>query len=155
MVNALWPQKKTAITYRKKNKSTLPSSYLDINWVWWSFKRLFSSHNFVITISLSISNFGRFCFIWALFNGNFGCTFSVGDVDGDRLFCCSLFNSSFKCRFTYDWNDFVLLVCFNMGILLLRPVGESAMIRFAWCVDQLYVRSRGRRFAIVATKKIY
>lgn len=109
-----------------------PSSYFDTSCVCCSFKRLFSSHNLVMTMSLSISK-------WATFSNDalvWGCGGSLGlsmiddteDNDGgDRLFCNWLFTSSVRCKLTYDWNDFVLFVCFKIGIEL-RRVGESAIL---------------------------
>lgn len=107
---------------------TSPSSYLDTSCVWCSFNRLFSSHSFVMTISLSISNLGT---LWVIdlacgLGGSFGLSRIGGDIDdsedGERLFCWS----SVKFKLTYDWKDFVLFVCFKIGIEL-RRVGESAI----------------------------
>lgn len=109
----------------------LPSSYFDNSWVWCSLMRLFSSQSFVITMSLSISSFGSCATALACgFGGILGNSRIGGDSEvieaGEWILPLGSWLSMIF-KFTNDWKDFVLFVCFRMGMEL-RRVGESAMI---------------------------
>lgn len=101
-----------------------PSSYFETKSVWCSFNLLFSSHNLVMIISLSISKFGRRLSVLVWSFGAVLLSRIGGDIDdtdeGERLL---------RGWLRLRWNDFALSDLVKIGMEL-RRIGESTIVMF-------------------------